>query len=96
MRLTHDIFTPHIGKSLTVTLDDGAAFPLTLRAVTPTEAQKEAEAATAFTLDLIGPLDPVIAPLTYPVDVPGAAPVHLFVSAHGQDDSHTLYCVVVN
>lgn len=102
MKLTAELFEPLVGSDIILDLDDGTAFSLTLDKVTPAgepEASSEEGGApqhTAFALDLTGPRDPVIQAQTYPVTVPGLPPIHLFLSAHAQDQESTFYNIVVN
>lgn len=102
MKLTAELFDPHVDKDIVVHLDDGAPFPLTLTKVTPAgeatppDGDNETAVHTSFILDLKGPTTPVITALTYPVTAEWMEPTHLFISAYAQDEDGTHYNIVVN
>lgn len=101
MTLTAALFEPHVGADVTVHLDDGTPFVLTLTRVSPESPmppQDQGDASPrprAFTMTLQGPHSPVIRALTYLVTFPEAEPVHLFLSPHYQDEAKTLYTIVI-
>ncbi|GGX70497.1 hypothetical protein GCM10007385_44400 [Tateyamaria omphalii] len=102
MKLTSDLFEPHVGADLIVHLDDGAPFPITLTKVTGagnpvSEDEKSGGAAhTAFVLDLKGPVEPVLPSLTFPVSAENIPPTPVFISAHAQDEGGTYYSIVIS
>ncbi|KNG92939.1 DUF6916 family protein [Pseudaestuariivita atlantica] len=100
--LNADIFERRIGKDVHVQGDDAV---VTMRVVQverrATNAPPQPEGALqvraeGFSVVLKGPLDPVLAPLTYPVDVPDGGQHFLFVSQFAQDAEAAHYEIVVN
>jgi hypothetical protein len=85
-----------IGQAATVMQDSGEPIALILKRVRRA-AQRGVEDAgdlpvkDGFSVDLRGPLDPVLAPMTYPVTFPGLEVTHLFISAYHQDENETFY-----
>lgn len=102
MKLTADLFEPHVGSEITVHLDDGTPFMLTLTQVIPDGPARhpdeagEAAQDRGFSMILQGPHSPVLPNLTYPMSFPGAEPAYLFINPHYQDAEKTLYNIVVN
>lgn len=99
--LTAALFEPHVGSDVTVYLYDGTPFVLTLTRVSPERAlpsqdpQTDSPDNSAFDMTLEGPPSPVLEALTYSVVFPQTEPMHLFVSPHHQDETKTLYNIVV-
>ena len=98
--LKADLLEACIGQAATVKQDSDKSVTLTVKRVRrkapiPAEDADDTLRKDAFSVDLRGPLDPVLAPMVYAVTFPGLEATHLFISAYHQDENETFYEILI-
>jgi hypothetical protein len=98
-KLTHDVFSEHVGSTFRIQLEDGGSVDLDLNEATRLGSQSDSGSTATrdpFSLVFKGPKDAELPQQTYDVDHGVIGSFALFLVPIGADDTGTFYEAVFN
>ena len=98
-KLTHDVFSEHVGSTFRISLEDGGSVDMDLTEATRLGSQSDSGATAErdpFSLVFRAPKDAVLPQKIYDVDHGSIGAFALFLVPIGKDESGTFYEAVFN
>jgi hypothetical protein len=98
-KLTHDVFSEHVGSTFRIQLEDGGSVDMDLTEATRLGSQSDSGSTAKrdpFSLVFRAPKDAVLPQKIYDVDHGSIGTFALFLVPIGEDESGTFYEAVFN